>query len=173
MKAVVRQVGTQVALAVGECGVDVDPRRAGLLDNRLQQSVDLTDHFFFAGNGFIPAYAAVEGKEGFDVETCGRCGGANFRDQFAEGSGDGVGRKIVADVVDAAEEEYLGRMAVCDRVETQADAFDYVAVDAAVFNLRHVEEFMPFATVGQAVSEKDDRGGVDAELIEERCSLIV
>ena len=79
----------------------------------------------------------------------------------------------MTDVVDAAEQEYLGRTPVGDAVQTFFYSLDTIAVYAPVYNFRAAHQFVPFAAVGQAVPEEHNGCRIDSEGIEQRCALII
>lgn len=84
-----------------------------------------------------------------------------------------LGGEVVADVVDACEEEDFGGVSAEHGAEALVDAFGGVAVDAAVNYQWVVEEFAPFAAVCEAVAEHNDIVGADAELVEQCGALSV
>ena len=78
----------------------------------------------------------------------------------------------MADVIDAAEQEYLAGFAGGDRGETFLYAFDDVAVYAAVLDVGHAEKLMPLTAVCKTVAEKDDIGRYNADdMLIENCSF--
>ena len=75
------------------------------------------------------------------------------------------------DVVYAAENKHLRRLPLNNRVDTVDETLNHVRRDATVFHVLHPEQFVPFATVGLAVAEKNDVFLPHRQLTEKRGAL--
>ena len=79
----------------------------------------------------------------------------------------------MAYIVHAAEQKNLCRSATKDSVEAQIYPLGDVAVDSPVHHVWISEQFVPFASVREAVAEHYYRRRIRAEGIEQRRALII
>lgn len=86
--------------------------------------------------------------------------------------GDVLDAAAAGEVVNADQEEDLGWLALGDDVEAVENAIGSIAADASVLGVRVVEQFCPFASVGDAVAQEDDVLLAGWENFKERSSLV-
>lgn len=71
MEAVVGEGGEEVAVGVGEVGVEVDPGDAEVGGAELEEVVDLADGVFFAVEAVVALEGLVDGQQRLEVDAGG------------------------------------------------------------------------------------------------------
>lgn len=84
-----------------------------------------------------------------------------------------VGRDPDSQVVRADHQEQSLGMPRKDRVQPAEHPPGLIAADAAVADMAVVEQFGPFAAVGDAVAQEDDVARTDRQHLEEAAPLVV
>lgn len=87
--------------------------------------------------------------------------------------GDFLDAAAAGEVVNADEEEDFGWLALGDDVETVENAIGSIAADSTVLHVWVAEQFCPFASVGDAVAQKDDVLLAGWENFKKRSSLVI
>lgn len=86
--------------------------------------------------------------------------------------GDVLDAAASGEVVNADQEEDLGRFALGDDVEAVEHGIGSIAADSTVFDVWVAKQFRPFTSVGDAVAQEDDVLLAGWENFKERSSLI-
>lgn len=173
MEAVVGEVFAELTVLVNEERVEVYPSYALALTHLFHSPVAVDYHLLAVFEEFPHLHVGVERQHRLQVDFGARRALLNEDDEFFHRSSYAVAINAVRHVIHATENENLAWLALENRLHALIESLHDVANDAAVLDIRVVEQLVPLGAVGEAVAQHDDVVTIDGQVVEMCCSTNV
>lgn len=163
----------QVVVGVFQHAEKIDKRSAQSRTDSLQFLVDLFHLRSAAGVRGKGFEGIVHRQDALNIHLClGRLG-ADGRDNLADIGIHGIGRDVARQVVDTDQQKDFGRLYPGHLAQAKKHPLAGIPADAPVFGARVLQQFAPFAAIGDAVPQKDNFVFRIREYLEQRFALVV